>query len=310
MKQFDTWNEEKKHVEAKKVSPQFKEREIFLTSYGENVGFEQCGKNSGFVRPVVIIRKFNKHMSWCIPLSTTKRRGKYYYPFCFTKQKESVALLSQLKLIDAKRLQRKIGMMNREDFEKMSKKITELLPGQFPPAEAGVVPKEFVTKVYKNTDYKSRICLLAHNIRSLWNVGSFFRTADTFGVEKIFLTGYTATPPRREISKTAIGAEEWIDWEYDENPKEVIRKLKMRNWKLVGLEITEGAFAVNEYKPSEKTCLIVGHEVTGIPEDLLKLCDDIIYIPMHGKKESLNVSVATGIALNQLRNCLNHDLPD
>lgn len=151
------------------------------------------------------------------------------------------------------------------------------------------------------------ICLLAHNIRSLWNVGSFFRTADAFGIEKMYLTGYTATPPRREISKTAIGAEEWIEWEYAEDPKEVIQKLKIKNYNIVGLEITEDAIPITSYKAPEKVCLVVGHEVTGIPEDLLSLCDDVIYIPMHGKKESLNVSVAAGIALNQLRNCQNHD---
>ncbi len=154
---------------------------------------------------------------------------------------------------------------------------------------------------------KKRITLLAHNIRSLWNVGSFFRTADAMNVEKIYLTGYTATPPRREISKTAIGAEGWIDWEYEKDTAAVIEKLKSEDWKVVGLEITEGATKISEFTASEKTCLVLGHEVTGVPEEIIKLCDDIVYIPMHGKKESLNVSVAAGIALDHLRNCLNLD---
>ena len=147
-----------------------------------------------------------------------------------------------------------------------------------------------------------RIILLAHNIRSLWNVGSFFRTADAMNVEKIILTGYTATPPRREISKTAIGAEEWIEWSYEEDPLEAIKALKGEGWNVVALEITDGAKKVSEYKPNEKTCLVVGHEISGVPEEVVGECDEVIYIPMHGKKESLNVSVASGVALSRMRN--------
>ena len=146
------------------------------------------------------------------------------------------------------------------------------------------------------------IVLLAHNIRSLWNVGSFFRTADAMGVEKIYLTGYTARPPRREISKTAIGAEEWIEWEYQDDPIKTINDRKSNGWKVVGLELTDSSQKASEYKASEKVCLVVGHEVTGVPEEIIKLCDDVVYIPMHGRKESLNVSVACGIALDHLRN--------
>lgn len=148
----------------------------------------------------------------------------------------------------------------------------------------------------------TQIILLAHNIRSLWNVGSFFRTADAMGVEKIYLTGYTAQPPRREISKTAIGAEDWIDWEYQKDPVKVIEGLKDEGWMIVGLELEDGAEKIGDYQPPIKVCLVLGHEVTGVPEDIIKLCDDIVYIPMHGKKESLNVSVAAGIALNHIRN--------
>ncbi|MDP7477390.1 MAG: RNA methyltransferase [Candidatus Peribacteraceae bacterium] len=149
---------------------------------------------------------------------------------------------------------------------------------------------------------ETEICVLAHNIRSLWNVGSFFRTADAMNVSKLYLTGYTATPPRREISKTAIGAEEWIEWEYKDDPVSVIESLKTEGWKVVALEIVEGAEPINEYNVQGKVCLVVGHEITGVPEDIVKLSDGTVYIPMHGKKESLNVSVAAGIALNHLRN--------
>ncbi len=149
---------------------------------------------------------------------------------------------------------------------------------------------------------KPQICVVAHNIRSLWNVGALFRTADAMAVQKLWLAGYTATPPRREISKTAIGAEDWIDWEYSESPVEVLQKLRSDGWAIVGLELTDAAIPVSDYQAPEKVCLLLGHEVTGISDELLTLCDDVIYIPMHGKKESLNVSVATGIALNALRN--------
>lgn len=147
-----------------------------------------------------------------------------------------------------------------------------------------------------------KIVVLAHNIRSLWNVGSFFRTADAMQVQKLYLSGYTACPPRREISKTAIGAEDWIEWEYVQEPESVISQCKKEGMRIVGLEITEGAKDISDYSTDEDVCLVVGHEVTGVPRELLDACDDVVFIPMHGKKESLNVSVAAGIALHCLRN--------
>ncbi len=147
---------------------------------------------------------------------------------------------------------------------------------------------------------KRQVTLIAHNIRSLWNIGSLFRTSDCFGVEKLYLTGYTATPPRREISKTAIGAEEWIEWEQEEDPIKVIKQKKKDGYRIVALELTDDAINLSDYSPPEKVCLIIGHEVTGVPKDLLKLTDDTIMIPMLGKKESLNVSTAAGIALHHL----------
>lgn len=145
------------------------------------------------------------------------------------------------------------------------------------------------------------IVLLAHNIRSLWNVGSFFRTADAFGVEKMYLTGYTAAPPRREITKTALGAEEYVPWERTEDPKKVVMTLRKQGYTIVALEQARGAVDLHTCASPSKVCLIVGHEVLGVPEELLKLCDAIVHIPMHGKKESLNVAVAAGIALCHLR---------
>lgn len=145
------------------------------------------------------------------------------------------------------------------------------------------------------------LILFAHNIRSMWNVGSFFRTCDAFAVEKIYLTGYTAHPPRKEISKTAIGAEEHVPWESHKEPVPVLRELKKEGWSLVALELTPGSKRLPTFKPGGKTCLIVGHELTGVPDDILSLCDDVVAIGMMGHKESLNVAVAAGIALHHLR---------
>lgn len=147
-----------------------------------------------------------------------------------------------------------------------------------------------------------RIILLAHTIRSLWNVGSLFRTSDAFGVEKLILSGYTATPPRREISKTAIGAEESVQWEYIEEPTDTLKKLQEDGWSLVALEQTDTAKKLSNYEPTDKVCIVLGHEVSGISQELLDLCDTHVEIPMHGMKESINVSVATGIILNHIRN--------
>lgn len=146
-----------------------------------------------------------------------------------------------------------------------------------------------------------RICLLAHNVRSLWNVGSFFRTCDAMRVEKIYLTGYTGIPPRKEITKVAIGAEEFVPWEQYENPLDILETLKADRWSLVALELTPDAVDISGYAPEDKVCLIVGHELTGVPPEILDLCDATVMIPMLGQKESLNVAVAAGIALHQLR---------
>ncbi len=145
------------------------------------------------------------------------------------------------------------------------------------------------------------ICLLAYNVRSLWNVGAFFRTCDALAVEKLYLTGYTGHPPRKEITKTALGAEDTIPWEHHVDPLPVIRQLKEEGWQIVSLELTPEAIPLPAFRPLEKLCLIVGHELSGVPSEMLSLSDATVCIPMLGKKESLNVAVATGMALYQLR---------
>ncbi len=147
-----------------------------------------------------------------------------------------------------------------------------------------------------------QIRLLAHNVRSLWNVGSFFRTCDAFAVDRIYLTGYTGHPPRKEIAKTALGADETVPWEHAVDPLMIIDRLQSDGWSIASLELTADASALSAYAPPDRICLVVGHELDGVPEAILERSDVMLKIPMLGTKESLNVSVAAGIALHHLRN--------
>lgn len=148
--------------------------------------------------------------------------------------------------------------------------------------------------------------VIAHNIRSLHNVGSIFRTADAFGIAKIYLTGFTGTPDyyvhKDKIGKVALGAEQWVPWEYSKSPHAVIRILKKQKVQIVGLENGVKAESLLKFKPKFPMALILGMEREGIAKPLLKLCNKIVEIPMHGKKESLNVSVAFGVAAYAITN--------
>ena len=144
------------------------------------------------------------------------------------------------------------------------------------------------------------ITALLHNIRSLHNVGSMFRTSDGAGVEKLYLCGETGIPPRPEIAKTALGAEESVPWEYWMDAKECIAKLKGKGFRIVALELGPKSVDYRKFVTKVPTCLVVGNEVEGLPRGVLALCDDFIQIPMRGAKESLNVSVAFGIAVYEL----------
>lgn len=142
--------------------------------------------------------------------------------------------------------------------------------------------------------------VLAHDIRSLHNVGSIFRTADGAGVSKIYLSGYTGTPPRKEIAKVALGAEESVEWEYIKDPLPVLNDLKERGFALVALELTDSSIDYQSFTPRGPVCLLVGNEVAGVESAFLKRADTHIKIPMRGQKESLNVAVAFGIAVYAL----------
>lgn len=151
---------------------------------------------------------------------------------------------------------------------------------------------------------KCSIYLILDNIRSMENVGSIFRTADAAGVKKIFLCGITPKPPRKEIDKAALGAVDFVEWEYCEDVKSEISKLKTKRINIIALEQDERSipyYLIHDicYKLHE-IALVVGNEINGVSKEVLDLADQIIEIPMHGKKNSLNVTVATGIALFQI----------
>ncbi|OGG89490.1 hypothetical protein A3H03_00875 [Candidatus Kuenenbacteria bacterium RIFCSPLOWO2_12_FULL_42_13] len=148
---------------------------------------------------------------------------------------------------------------------------------------------------------KKEIYLIAQNIRSLFNVGSLFRSADVFGVDKIYLCGYTAAPPRCKISKVALGADAWLPWEKCWQTHLLVHKLKKQGLKIYALETGPTTTPLNSFQPKFPCALIVGNEVKGISKKMLSLADETVSIPMLGKKESLNVSVAAGVALYTLR---------
>jgi tRNA G18 (ribose-2'-O)-methylase SpoU len=147
-----------------------------------------------------------------------------------------------------------------------------------------------------------RLHLLAHNLRSRENVGSLFRTADSLGVAKIWLSGYTPTPPDLKISKVALGAEKAVPFEACPDIESVFACLKEKNIPVYALELTSDAITLSEFEPPQEMALLLGTETTGIPPSLLERCVASIYIPQQGIKESLNVAIAAAIAAWKMLN--------
>ena len=139
------------------------------------------------------------------------------------------------------------------------------------------------------------VSVLCEDIRSLYNVGSIFRTSDGAGIEKLYLCGYTGYPPRPEIDKTALGSVDGVPWEYRPNQFEVINEIRKHGYRIVALEHTNGSIPYTEARYEFPTCLVLGNEVNGISDELLSRCDMAVDVPMHGLKQSLNVTVAYGI---------------
>ncbi len=149
---------------------------------------------------------------------------------------------------------------------------------------------------------KSPFIIVLDNVRSQSNVGSVFRTADAFLTEAIYLCGITATPPHREIAKTALGATESVSWKYFPQTIEAIAELRARGYRLVGIEQAAGSTELQNMKISkdEKYALIFGHEVNGVSQEVLDQCDMCVEIPQFGTKHSFNISVSAGIVLWEL----------
>ena len=146
---------------------------------------------------------------------------------------------------------------------------------------------------------KTPIIVILDNIRSLNNIGSVFRTSDAFLVKKIYLCGITATPPHKDIHKTALGSTETVDWEYVENIMDLIQSLKSENIKVISIEQAENATMLNDFQPDpNKTyALVFGNEVKGVKQDVVSASDLVLEIPQFGTKHSLNISVSAGIVI-------------
>ncbi|TSC91392.1 MAG: tRNA/rRNA methyltransferase SpoU [Parcubacteria group bacterium Licking1014_17] len=149
-------------------------------------------------------------------------------------------------------------------------------------------------------EFKQQLALVIHCVRSAYNVGSIMRTADAMGVSEVFICGYSPTPNSKKVAKTSLGAEKVVPWKKYNHTWELLRNLKSKGYRIAALEINEKSSLLARYKPKFPLALMVGNEKKGLSKIILKYTDNVIKIPMHGKKESLNVAVATGIALYKI----------
>ncbi len=149
---------------------------------------------------------------------------------------------------------------------------------------------------------KNSIIIVLENIRSAYNVGSVFRTADAFLVESIFICGYSAKPPHKEIKKTALGAEETVSWKHFKNATEALDELKRNKYKIFAVEQAENSYKLQEmdFNQDEKIAMVFGNEVTGVEQSTINSCDGCIEIPQWGMKHSLNIATAAGVVLWEL----------
>lgn len=146
---------------------------------------------------------------------------------------------------------------------------------------------------------KTPIVVILDNIRSCNNIGSVFRTSDALLVEKIYLCGITATPPNKDIHKTALDAEKSVDWEYLENTEDAVSKLKNEGYKVYAIEQVENSILLTDFQPAEneKIAIVFGNEVKGVKQTVVDICDGSIEIPQFGTKHSFNISVSAGIVM-------------
>lgn len=146
---------------------------------------------------------------------------------------------------------------------------------------------------------KTPLIVILDNVRSVHNVGSVFRTADAFLIEKIYLCGITAQPPHKDIRKTALGATETVDWEYMKDTVQIVEKLKSEGVQVLSIEQAENAVMLNDFQPEpeQKYAVVFGNEVKGVHQDVVTMSDAVIEIPQFGTKHSLNISVSAGVVL-------------
>jgi len=146
---------------------------------------------------------------------------------------------------------------------------------------------------------KFPLIIVLDNVRSLYNIGSVFRTADAFRVEAIYLCGITATPPHREIRKTALGADETVSWKYFENTEDAIRDLHAGGWKIIAIEQADESVPLHQFSfnKDEQLALVFGNELSGVSDAAIKLADGCIEIPQSGTKHSLNIAVSVGVVV-------------
>lgn len=146
---------------------------------------------------------------------------------------------------------------------------------------------------------KTPLILILDNIRSLNNIGSVFRTADAFLIEKIYLCGITATPPHKDIQKTALGATQSVEWEYADDAVELIKRLQQQGIEVFAIEQAEQAIQLHSFLPQlqQKYAFVFGNEVKGVQQSVVDICDGVVEIPQLGTKHSLNIAVSTGVCL-------------
>ncbi len=151
---------------------------------------------------------------------------------------------------------------------------------------------------------KTPLIIILDNIRSLNNIGSVFRTADAFLIEKIYLCGITATPPHKDIQKTALGATDTVDWEHKKDTLQLIQDLKSQDIKVISIEQAENATLLHDFtiESNQKYAIVFGNEVKGVQQQVVSESDAVIEIPQHGSKHSLNISVSSGIVIWDLFN--------
>ena len=153
---------------------------------------------------------------------------------------------------------------------------------------------------------KTPIVVILDNVRSALNVGSCFRTSDAFRIEKIYLCGITAVPPNKEIRKSALGATDSVDWEYQESTKDVVLDLKKKGYLTIAIEQVNESIMLNHFSETNSPIAVVfGNEVNGVQQSVIDVCDNCIEIPQIGTKHSLNISVSVGVVLWDLFNKIN-----